>query len=157
MSAAARRGLWATAVCTALLGASAVWVDTAGATPPVGATGTLVSQARTDDRVRMHTHGPSDTRIVRIVIDSGGDNGWHSHPGPVLVSVVRGTATAYLAHDHGCLPHVHGAGDGFFEAPGHVHIVRNEGTEPLVLYAVSVVPAGQPGAVDEPSPGNCPF
>ena len=39
-----------------------------------------------------------------------------------------------------------------------VHILRNEGTVPAVVYVTWLVPVGaNPIRVDEPAPGNCPF
>jgi mannose-6-phosphate isomerase-like protein (cupin superfamily) len=48
-------------------------------------------------------------------------------------------------------------GSSLFEPAGDVHIVRNEGTEPLVNIVVQLVPTGAPRLISVPSPGNCPF
>jgi len=43
------------------------------------------------------------------------------------------------------------------EPARNVHIVRNEGSEPLVNVVVQLLPAGAPRLISEPNPGNCPF
>jgi hypothetical protein len=43
------------------------------------------------------------------------------------------------------------------ENVGHVHDVRNEGTDPLELIALFVLPPGDNPRTDGPNPGNCPF
>jgi quercetin dioxygenase-like cupin family protein len=154
----ARRRPKIAAICTtAVLVSIIAWTHPAHATPPAGASGELVALSTTQDRITMRTTGPSDIRIVKIVIEPGGHNGWHSHPGTVLISVRRGTATTYQAHDLGCMPHRYRAGEAFVEVPRHVHIVRNEGTRRLIMYATSVTPIGESPSIDEPAPGNCPF
>jgi quercetin dioxygenase-like cupin family protein len=73
------------------------------------------------------------------------------------VIVKSGTATFYEGDDPTCTPHVIPTGASLFEPAGDVHIVRNEGTEPLVNVVVQVVPTGAPRLISVPSPGNCPF
>jgi hypothetical protein len=62
-----------------------------------------------------------------------------------------------MADDAMCMPHVVQAGEGFVDAGGDIHIVRNEGTVPLVTIVTSLVPAGAARRIDEPDPGNCNF
>jgi quercetin dioxygenase-like cupin family protein len=95
--------------------------------------------------------------VLQNTIAPGGTFGWHSHPGPSLVIVKSGTATFYLADDPTCSPQVVTAGHGFVDGGHDTHVVRNEGTEPLVTVVVSFVPAGFQRRIDEPSPGNSPF
>jgi quercetin dioxygenase-like cupin family protein len=94
-------------------------------------------------------------------VQPGGHSGWHSHPGPSLVTVTQGTATFYDADDPNCSPHRVVAGDvtgtGVIDT-GKVHILVNEGTETLVTFVTQIVPADQPRRIDEPAPTNpnCP-
>jgi hypothetical protein len=39
------------------------------------------------------------------------------------------------------------------QGPGHVHVGRNLGTEPVVMWVSYVAPAGTPASVDVPDPG----
>ena len=52
--------------------------------------------------IEITTHGRKDILITAITVDPAGTFGWHSHPGPVLVAVSKGTLTVYDATKHGC-------------------------------------------------------
>jgi quercetin dioxygenase-like cupin family protein len=96
---------------------------------------------------------------VEVTIQPGGWLGWHSHPGLSLVVVKSGTATFYEADD--CSPQVLPTGATFFEFANDVHMVRNEGTVPLVNLVLQLTPPGAPRAVGEQDPGcfqlTCPY
>ena len=107
---------------------------------------------------RQWTKGLSDGAVLVNVWQPGGSTGWHTHPGHTLIFVTAGTVTQYQSDDPNCTPHVYTAGMAFVDAGGdHVHIVRNEGTVPAQVIAIRLIPAGQPGRIDAPAPGNCPF
>lgn len=109
-------------------------------------------------RSRQRTKGLSDGYVLSNVWQPGGTTGWHTHLGHTLVIVTAGTVTAYEGNDPSCTPNVYTAGMTFVDAGGdHVHIVRNEGTVEAQVIAVRLIPAGQPGRIDAPAPGNCPF
>ena len=117
-------------------------------------------KAHTDTlKIRIDTKGFADAYVVTNTVAPGGHSGWHTHPGPSLVTVQSGTATYYDGDDPTCTPHVIERGHGFVdEGDGHIHLVRNEGSEVLVLIAFQVIPAGATRRIDIPvSPGNCPF
>jgi len=83
--------------------------------------------------------------------------GWHTHPGPSLVTVIEGTLTVYEAADPTCTPTTYTAGESFTDIGcGEVHNVVNETGAEAKVVAVQIVPAGQPRRIDEPAPGNCP-
>jgi quercetin dioxygenase-like cupin family protein len=88
---------------------------------------------------------------VEVTIQPGGWLGWHSHPGLSFVVVKSGTASFYEAD--GCTRQVIPAGGTFFELANDVHMVRNEGTVPLVNLVLQLTPPGAPRAVGEPDPG----
>jgi quercetin dioxygenase-like cupin family protein len=94
--------------------------------------------------------------VVEVTIQPGGWLGWHSHPGLSFVVVKSGTASFYEADDPTCTPLTIPAGGTFFEPAGDVHMVRNEGSVPLVNVVIQLVPTGAPRAIGEPDPGNCP-
>jgi hypothetical protein len=141
---------------------------TALATPSSGFASTLLGPTRFDEidvkthtdahKVSIKTKEPSDVYIVTNRVTPGGHSGWHTHPGPSVVSVKSGTATVYDSDDPNCTPHFYPAGTGFVDAGGgHVHLVRNEGNVELETVAFQVLPVGASRRIDGPNPGNCPF
>jgi quercetin dioxygenase-like cupin family protein len=143
--------------------------ETALATSPSGFSSSVLGPTRLDEidvkthtddhKVMIKTWGVSDVYIVTNTVTPGGYSGWHTHPGPSLVTVKSGTATYYDGDDPTCTPHVVPAGNGFIDAGGgHVHMVRNEGSVTLELVAFQIIPEGAARRIDvTPSPGNCPF
>lgn len=140
----------------------------AWATPPIGVVNTLIAgpvsfsdidvvDTTPHHQVRIRAEGSSDVYAIDVQIAHGGQTGWHSHPGPGFVLVKSSVATEYAGDDCDCSPVVHPAGTGFMENVGHVHDVRNEGTDPLELIALFVLPPGDKPRTDGPNPGNCPF
>lgn len=103
------------------------------------------------DDVKIKTKQLSDVYVVLNTIAPGGHTGWHSHPGPSIISVKAGTATEYHG-DEPNTPHVHAAGSSFVDDGEHSHIVRNEGNTPLELVAFQILPAGAPRRIDQPQP-----
>ncbi|RKN12615.1 cupin domain-containing protein [Streptomyces radicis] len=87
-----------------------------------------------------------------VTLAPGEDTGWHHHPGPLIALVASGTLTRTLDD---CSVEVSTRGDTVVEPPGaaHVHIGRNLGTEPVVLYATYLTQEGSPLAVPADDPG----
>jgi quercetin dioxygenase-like cupin family protein len=101
--------------------------------------------------VKIKTKGFSDIWVVKNTIVPGGHTGWHSHPGPSIISVVSGRATEYRTDDP--IGVVHAAGTAFVDEGGeHAHIIVNEGDTDLVLVAFQVLPLGAPRRIDVPDP-----
>ncbi|MFI5665822.1 cupin domain-containing protein [Streptomyces sp. NPDC051704] len=99
-----------------------------------------------------------------IVIEPGDCTGWHFHRVPLIALVKSGTLTRIL-HDNSVV--VHRPGTSFVEPPGieHLHLGRNLGTEPVVLYvtctlaedeAFSIPSDAPPGAEPCACPGRLP-
>jgi quercetin dioxygenase-like cupin family protein len=142
---------------------------TAAATPSSGLTTTILAQstvpeldikahARPADtwRARLKTHGLSDGYVVDNVIAPQGTTGWHTHPGPSLIFVVRGAVTNYDGHDRTCTGRVYLAGSSFVDPGGHdVHMLRNNGDAPAETIAVQLLPAGAARRTDAAAPPNC--
>jgi hypothetical protein len=105
----------------------------------------------------IETSGLSDVYIVQVTIVPGGHSGWHSHPGPSIVTIISGTATFYHGDDDSHTPNVCAAGTGCVEESGRVHINRNEGDTDLVAVVMQIVPRGAPRRIDEPQPPGYPF
>jgi quercetin dioxygenase-like cupin family protein len=166
-------GLSAFALSASLLLAGVfVCADVALATPPVGFTSVPVPLGSPgfgtfDDPIKVQTAGDAmvtirtkDSVDVHNLVNTfvpGGVIGWHSHPGPSIVTVRQGTASVYHADDPTCAPTLYETGSGFIDSGDDVHNVRNEGTVDLILVVVSIVPEGAPRRIDEPKPDNCPF
>jgi quercetin dioxygenase-like cupin family protein len=107
--------------------------------------------------IEITTHGRKDILITAITVDPGGTFGWHSHPGPVLVAVSKGTLTVFDSTGHGCRRSTVSAGDAFVEDGHHVHLARNEGAAPVELNATFLA---RPGTTEylktEPRQPGCP-
>jgi hypothetical protein len=94
------------------------------------------------------------------VIAPGGTTGWHSHPGPVLVTVKAGELTLVYADDESCQGTTYKAGESFVDRGDEiVHTALNRGSVNLELWGTYFVPGtpGTPQRIDAASPGNCPF
>ncbi len=107
----------------------------------------------------ISVNNAQETVMQQIVIAPGGQTGWHSHPGPVVVLIKSGVMTFYSSEDPTCTPRTYSAGQAFIDSgQGHVHIARNEGSENLELWATYFdVPPGGAFRIDAPNPGNCSF
>lgn len=108
----------------------------------------------------IHVRDAQETVMQQIVIGPGGQTGWHSHPGPVVVLVTSGALTFYSSEDPSCTPRTYSAGQAFIDSgQGHVHLARNlDATQNVVLWATYFdVPPGAPFRLDAADPGNCTF
>jgi quercetin dioxygenase-like cupin family protein len=167
------RSRWIWILLTGALGLSA-YAGTVLATPgsgistenllaPVasGQFGEIDAKAETDSyELEVKTRGLSDVYVVRNTFQpGGGHSGWHTHPGPSLITVTSGTISNYSGDDPTCTPQVYSAGMGFVDpGGGHAHLIRNEGSVPAVTVAVQLLPAGAPRRIDvTPAPVNCGF
>ena len=134
--------------CTLALG---LGLDVAAATPSEGVHATNLSTGTSADTIMVQQAGATDVTVREITIEPGGSTGWHYHTGELLAVVQAGTLTRQLDD---CSEVATPAGEAFVERSGaqHVHIGRNLGTEPVVLYVTYVLPAGSPLSVDAPEP-----
>jgi quercetin dioxygenase-like cupin family protein len=106
--------------------------------------------------IQLRTNGPKDVLTASITVEPGGSFGWHSHPGPVQVAVTSGTFSLLQVESRRCRKHTFGPGDGFVEDGGRVHDGRNEGSEPVRLYATFLARAGTTAfSQPEPTPKPC--
>jgi len=103
------------------------------------------SKSAADIVVRMHDYAP------------GGSTGWHTHPGPVFITVLEGQLTFYEFDDPTCTPVVVSAGGGYVDT-GHGHIARNESGVPARDVTVILAPVGEAFRDELDAPGPfCPF
>jgi Cupin domain len=100
---------------------------------------------------------PIDIVVRKHDYAIGSSTGWHTHPGPVFITVTQGTLTYYEYDDSNCTPHVVSAGQGFVD-DGRGHIVRNESGQPAQDVSVIVAPVGGAfrGELSAPGP-HCGF
>lgn len=106
--------------------------------------------------LKTNVRGDSDVYVVRNTWPVGAHSGWHTHPGPSLITVLAGELTVYDADNPTCAPTVYHAGESFTDVGcGDVHLIRNEGTMCAVNMVIQIVPAGQPRRIDAPQPANC--
>jgi hypothetical protein len=143
-------------------------VGVALATPGVGIIGAPVHARGTNAEllnihseagIKLKTKSSVDFVTQQITIAAGGTTGWHSHPGPVLVTVKAGALTLVYANDPTCAGHTYRAGESFVDrGDENVHTALNLGTTPVELWATYLVPgaAGAPFRLDVPDPG-CDF
>ena len=109
--------------------------------------------------VELKTKGAIEIANQRIEIAPGGTLGWHSHPGPTVVTVQRGTLSFYHAEE--CTEEIeYRTGQSFSNLPHEIHLAKNEEAQPVVIYAFYFVPHRTPPValrIDQPSPGDeCP-
>lgn len=156
-------------VAAAAMAASALIVAPASATPASGFVGTQVAkgvypplrltaekEAKWD--LKLTTKDTSDIYVTRNAIEVGGQSGWHTHPGPSLITVTVGAVTVYEADDPLCSPKVVQAGEGSIDiGSGHVHLIRNESGAPAETVAVQFLPQGATRRIDSDAPSNCNF
>lgn len=146
---------------TALL-VLASFVTIAKAEPPAGVTPTVLARGSYEAfEVRTQQHGamdfkaeakaPMDIVVRRHDYDPHSTTGWHSHPGPIFITVTQGALTYYEDDGQSCTPHVVSAGQGFLD-DGHGHVVRNETDEPAQDVSVITAPVGEAFRTDLDAP-----
>ena len=151
----------------AITAAGAFAAAPAQATPAIGFVGTQLAKGlyspmalRVATRgwfLNLQTLGISDVYVVQNAIAVGGESGWHTHPGPSLVTVTVGEIVVYDPSKPLCGRQVYRAGDGSVDVgSGHLHLIRNESAAPAVTVAVQFVQTGAPRRIDAAKPFNCP-
>jgi quercetin dioxygenase-like cupin family protein len=141
------RGLVTLVVSATAVASSLGVAATATASPSAGVEARVLSQATVDGH---------DYITKEITIAPGGTTGWHWHPGRIFGVVRSGTLTHNFADCS--IDGVYTAGAPITEGsgPDHVHVGRNLGFEPVVMWVLYIDDEGAPLAVDAPNPG-CPF
>ena len=87
--------------------------------------------------------------MARIVVQPGAAFPWHTHPGPVIVSVAEGNLVYQQASD--CIERVYGTNQAFVDPGTQIHTAWNPDEEPTVLTATFFgVPAGGAPTIPDP-------
>jgi hypothetical protein len=148
--------------------ALAAFVAVTKASPPSGVTPTILargtygafkvkSSPKSPVDFKAKAKRPFDIVVRRHDYAVGSYTGWHTHPGPVFITVTLGQLTYYEADDPTCTPHVVSAGQGFVDN-GRGHIVRNESGAPAQDVSVIIAPVGGAFRGELPAPNpNCGF
>ena len=98
--------------------------------------------------VKLQTYGDLRVFTQTLTIHPGGNTGWHSHPGPVLVTVNSGI---FRYQESDCSFVDYSAGQTILDpGNGHVHIGRSVGTVDLNLSVTYLIPPGVAPRIDAP-------
>ena len=130
----------------------AAFVAITYAEPPSGVTPTILARGTYDNfnvrsdpqgtiaDFRAHSTAPIDIIVRQHDYAPHSTTGWHTHPGPVFVTVTHGSLTYYELDDP-CTPHVVTAGHGFVDT-GAGHVVLNTSDTPAQDISVITAPVG---------------
>jgi quercetin dioxygenase-like cupin family protein len=137
--------------------------------PPVAVEVLTPRAAFTDDasmqfRLKLGGHGtdvintsdPSNIVTTRVIVQPGGQIPWHTHHGPVFVTIVKGELT-YVSSE-GCTSRRYLAGNAFIDpGHGHVHAASNSSRAVTEFVATFLeVPTGDaPMSIPADAPANC--
>jgi quercetin dioxygenase-like cupin family protein len=155
-TAAGRRGLKAAVAATlAVTGTLTFLAATKNDPPAPDVIAKTIAASTTPADMEMSTQGPSDVAMFTLTVRPGGGSRWHTHRGPVLVSVTEGTLTVYRASGASCTKHTYKPGQAVLETPGVVHITRNEAKVPLILHVVSILPKDSTAGTPQRRPADC--
>jgi quercetin dioxygenase-like cupin family protein len=91
---------------------------------------------------RAVTPDGADVFVQHVRLDANTATGWHTHPGPALVAVVKGSLTYEDAAADSCRQAVYQAGEGFVDRGfGHVHRAI-AGPDGVDFYVTYILPPG---------------
>lgn len=98
----------------------------------------------------LKTKDDTDIGVDLLVVQPGGQSGWHTHAGPTLVTVTKGSITWQDGVD--CSTRTYSAGQSFVERANHPHLVRfgssPAGGENAEFVAIQMRPEGTAGRLD---------
>jgi hypothetical protein len=84
----------------------------------------------------------ADVFIQHVRLGANVPTGWHTHPGPALVTVVKGSVTYEDAEANTCRQATYNIGEGFVDRGfGHVHRAI-AGPDGVDFYVVYILPPG---------------
>ena len=102
---------------------------------------------------RAVTPDGTDAFIQHVRLDPNVPTGWHTHPGPAIVTVVKGSITYEEAEANKCVDATYKTGEGFVDRGfGHVHRAI-AGADGVDFYVVYLLP---PGSVTHVIPASAP-
>ena len=91
----------------------------------------------------------SNVAVARFTVQPGAQFPWHTHPGPVIVTVTQGELVYVMAE--GCHEHAYAAGTAFVDpGRGMVHSAYNPtDAETVIVATFTEVPADGPLSITE--------
>jgi len=127
-------------------------------TVPVGllASHNSVSSFKIAPFARAVKHHRADVFVQHVQLAPNSALPWHTHPGPAIVTVVRGSLGYQRAHHHQCVTTWYAAGTGFVDPGfGHVHRAISQ-ADGFDAYVTFVTPTGTPNqTIPTAPPGAC--
>ena len=144
-----KRSAIATAVATVALVAAgaAVANHVTQVDPATVPTGFLVAHNSIGDiplsaLARAVTPKGADLFVQHVRLGANASTGWHTHPGPALVTIVKGSVTYEDAEANSCPQTTYSSGQGFVDRGfGHVHRAT-AGPDGVDFYVVYILPPG---------------
>ena len=124
----------------------------------------FTDQASMQIRLKADGHGTDVIKVsdlsnivtTRVRVQPGAQIPWHTHPGPVFVTIAQGKLT-YISSE-GCSSRRYPAGTAFVDpGHGHVHTAVNTGPSVAVFTATFFeAPAGTaPVSIPADAPAGC--
>jgi quercetin dioxygenase-like cupin family protein len=98
----------------------------------------------------------ADIFVQHVRLGPNAPTGWHTHPGPALVSVVKGSLTYEDAKANVCNRVIYAAGEGFVDRGfGHVHraVAGPDGVDFYVTYVLP--PESASHVIGASAPAEC--
>jgi hypothetical protein len=84
----------------------------------------------------------ADVFVWHLRLAPNAATGWHTHPGPAIVTIVRGSLGYQHESQHECMTTWYSAGSGFMD-PGFGHVHRGvAGPQGVDLYTTFITPTG---------------
>ncbi|UUU34804.1 cupin domain-containing protein [Streptomyces sp. CA-210063] len=120
--------------------------------PPVSVV--TLSQGVTSAPFKIKANGDRKILYRKAVVQPGASTGWHYHVGEEIAVIHSGTFTRIEGSD--CSVEEYGPGESLVEpvGPDTVHMGINNGTEPVELYVVDIIPKDATApVVAAPDPG----
>ena len=115
-------------------------------------------------KLELKSHGQTDVRVTNVGFGPGASSGWHSHPGPNLLTVKQGAVTVWESSNPLCTPTPHVANTSTAtwvdNGGSEIHVVHNASTTAdATIIAVAFYPHAT-GGVPAPTtsqtrPNNC--
>ena len=110
---------------------------------------TVVARGTLADQFKIklqNSSSPGDVVVQHFILAPGGQSGWHTHPGPAVVTVKSGELTL---DQEDCSSATFSAGQVAVEGTGQVHRVRNVGATNLEFWVTFLdIPVASPQRIE---------
>jgi quercetin dioxygenase-like cupin family protein len=138
--------------------AAALAAALAAAAPSFGQDPPIVTKAIAVGKMQATTIQAQTglTILESYRVAPGGSFGWHAHGAPVAVVVASGTLTVFDPTVGHCKPFKVSKGMSFVEPANHIHLARNDGKTPALVYALYLgVPKVADVVLNKSAPAGC--